>query len=133
MSSDVLAFKVFASDFEFELEYMSISVVDIPTQILVTILLSIYPTLRYKLKGYVITHTKGKTTSTNYFYAKLVRQYKSKECAKFELECLLLIFIYFNSKFKVAYKNMDIECRYIRIHAKEKPSKISNTTFASLS
>ena len=37
------------------------------------------------------------------FFAKLVWQRKSKEWAKFGLECLLLIFIYSNSKFKVAY------------------------------
>ena len=27
-------------------------------------------------------------------------------------------------------KNVDFECRYIRIHTKEKPSKISKITFA---
>ena len=34
------------------------------------------------------------------FFAKLVRQWKSKEWAKFGLECLHLKFIYSNSKFK---------------------------------
>ena len=35
------------------------------------------------------------------FFAKLVKQWKSKVWAKFELECTLLIFIYSNSKIKV--------------------------------
>ena len=48
------------------------------------------------------------------------------------MECLLLIFIYFNSKFKVTYKNGDFKCRYIRTHSEEKPSKIFNITFAIL-
>ena len=64
------------------------------------------------------------------FVEKLVRRRKSKEWAKFELECLLLIFIYSNSKFKATCKNEDFKCRYIRTHTKEKPSKISNITFA---
>ena len=38
------------------------------------------------------------------FFAKLVRHWKSKEWAKFELKCLLLIFIYSNSKLKVTCK-----------------------------
>ena len=49
-----------------------------------------------------------------------------------ELECLLLIFIYSSSKFKVTHSNVDFECWYIRTHTKEKPSKISNITFAIL-
>ena len=52
--------------------------------------------------------------------------------AKFELECLLLIFIYFNPKFKVTCKNGNFECRYIKTHSKEKTSKIYNNTFAIL-
>ena len=52
--------------------------------------------------------------------------------AKFELECLLLIFIYFNSKFKVTCKNRDFEYRYIRTPSKEKMFKIFNKTFAIL-
>ena len=58
---------------------------------------------------------------------------KTKEWAKFELECLLLlIFINSYSKFKVTCKKADFECRYIRTHTKEKPSKISNIAFAIL-
>ena len=51
----------------------------------------------------------------------------------FELECLLLIFIHFNAKFKVTCKNGDFEYRYIRPHSKEKPFKIYNIAFAILS
>lgn len=43
--------------------------------------------------------------------------------AKFELECLLIIFIYFNSKFKVTCKNEDFECRCIKTHFEEKSLK----------
>ena len=54
--------------------------------------------------------------------------------AKFELKCLLLLFIYSNSKFKVACKTADFEYRYIWTHTegKKKLSKISNITFAIL-
>ena len=52
---------------------------------------------------------------------------------KFELECLLLIFIHSNSKLKVACKNADFKCRYFRIHAEgKKMSKIPNITFIIL-
>ena len=50
----------------------------------------------------------------------------------FELRCLLVIFIYSYSKFKVTFKNADFECRYITTHTKEKPSKIFNITFVNL-
>ena len=52
--------------------------------------------------------------------------------ANFELECLLLIFIYFNSKFKVTCKNGDFKCQCTRTHSKETMSKISNITFPIL-
>ena len=35
-------------------------------------------------------------------------------------------------KFKVTCKNADFECPYIRTHTKEKPSQISDITFAIL-
>ena len=115
-----------------------ILVVDIPTQILITIQLSIDHSSRCKLKVYIITHTKEKPSATNWYFRK--RQWKSKEWAKVELECLLLIFSYSNSKFKVTCKNADFlmipdvpatsGIRYIRNHTKEKPSKMSNITFA---
>ena len=53
-------------------------------------------------------------------------------CAKFELECLLLIFIYSSAKFKVTCKNVNFECEYIRTHSEENRLKISNFTFAIL-
>ena len=64
-------------------------------------------------------------------FAKLIRQWKSKEWAKFELECLLL-FLYSNSKFKGTCQNADFECRYIKTRTKEKLSKIFNITFPIL-
>ena len=41
--------------------------------------------------------------------------------SKFEFECLLLIFIYSNSKFKVTCKNADFEFLYIKTDTEEKP------------
>ena len=52
--------------------------------------------------------------------------------AKFELECLQLIFIYTNSKFNVTWTNVDFECQYMRTHTEEKSYKISNITFTIL-
>ena len=62
--------------------------------------------------------------------AMKVKQAKS---AKSDLECLLLVFIYSNSKLKVTCENTDFEYRYNWIHTKQKPSKISNITFIILS
>ena len=112
-----------------------ILVVDIPTQILLTVLLSIDPSSRCKLKVWALQSHQRETIYDMVFFAKLVGQWKSKEWAKYELECLLLTwlkFIYSHSKFKVICKNADFECRYIRTHTKEKPSKISNIAFAIL-
>ena len=49
---------------------------------------------------------------------------------KIELKCLLIIFIYFNLKFKVTCKNEDLEYPCIKTHF-EKKSKIGTTTVAS--
>ena len=66
-------------------------------------MLSIDHSSRCKLKVYiihVITHTKEKPYTTNwYFSQKLIRQWKSKEWGKCELQCVL-IFTYSNPKFK---------------------------------
>ena len=52
--------------------------------------------------------------------------------AKFELKCLLLNYIHFpNLKFKVTCKTEDTECRYIKTHTGENPSKISNVTLST--
>ena len=60
-------------------------------------------------------------------------QWIEKWWATFELECLLLISIYSNSKFKVTCKkNADFEFRFIRTRTEEISSKISNITFAIL-
>ena len=60
----------------------------------------------------------------------MVRQWKSKERATFELECLLLIiiFIYSTSKFKVSCKNRNFEWMPVT-----KPCKIFDITFFILS
>ena len=109
MSSDLPAIKVrvFANDLEFW-----ILVVDIPTQILHTILLPIDHSSRCKLKVYIIILTKEKPSTTNWYFCKLVRRWKSKQWAKFELEqnskfeleCVLPIFIYSNSNLKSLIK-----------------------------
>ena len=52
--------------------------------------------------------------------------------AKFELQCLLLIFYYFNSKFKVTCRYGNFECQYNKTHYEEKMSNISNITFVIL-
>ena len=105
---------------------------NIPTQILLTILLSIDHSSRCKLKVYVITHTKEKPSTTNGYFLQNWWM-EVKKWAKFEFEyLLLLIFTYSNSKFKVTCTNVDFECQYIRTHTKEKLSEISNITFATL-
>ena len=53
--------------------------------------------------------------------------------SKFELECLLLIFTYSNSQFKVTCKNADSEYRYSEFIQKKTLSKFSHITFAILS
>ena len=55
---------------------------------------------------------------------KLIRQWKSREWIKSELECLQPIDIYSNSKFKLTCKNANFNAG-VRTHIKEKPSKIS--------
>ena len=72
MNSDVPAFKVRVFKWLWILN--EILVVDIPTQILLTILLAIDHSPRCKLKVYIITHTKEKPSTTNWLF---VRQWKS--------------------------------------------------------
>ena len=60
----------------------------------------------------------------------MVNNESQKSEQKFVSERLLLNIIYFNSKFKATCKNAGSVCQYIRTHTKEKPSKISNITFA---
>ena len=54
----------------FELKYKNIVLVDIPTNILLTILLSIELSSRCKLKVYMITHTKEKPITTNRYFSQ---------------------------------------------------------------
>ena len=76
-----------------------ILVVHIPSQILLTILFSVDQSARCKLNVYIITHTKKLLI----FSTKLVMQWKSKEWGKSELECVLLILIYSNSKHLMSF------------------------------
>ena len=110
-----------------------ILLVDIPVQILLTIMGSIDFSSRCKLDIYVIAHTpKWNLAQKLLPFARFVRQLKSKEWVKAKWECLLLICIYFNSKFEVTSKNAGFDCWYIGTHTKEKPSKISNIKDAIL-
>ena len=70
VSSDVLAFKVcvFASDFEFWIGVWIL--VDILTEILLTILLSIDHASRCQLNVCIMTHTKEKPSTTNWYISQ---------------------------------------------------------------
>ena len=48
------------------------------------------------------------------------------------LECPLIIFIYFNLKFKVTCRNKNFECRCIKAHFEKKKSKICTSFVAIL-
>ena len=134
MSPAVPAFKVFdfTSDFNFW-----IGVVDILTQMLFTLLpIMALPILR-KISICHRWFLLGVSYYVNFHFSYTLKKDKWITIswiwwAKFELQCLLLTFIHSNSKFNVTWKNVDFECRYIRTHSEEKPSKISNITFAIL-
>ena len=83
-----------------------ILVVDIPTQILLIILLPFDHSSWCKLKVYIVTHTK-------------------------ENICYLYSFTSIQN-LKSLVQNVDFECRYIRTHTKEKLSETSNIIFAIL-
>ena len=70
MNSDVSEFKVhgFSSDFEILNWSKWILEVDIPSQILLTILLSIDHSSRCKLKVYRIIHTKENPSTTIWYF-----------------------------------------------------------------
>ena len=109
MSSDVLALEVhvFTSDFEFWIGGNEL-VSSRHSNSNFAFLIVIHHFSRCKLKVYMITHiTEEKPSMTNWY-----------------------MFIYSTSKFKVTCKNKNFECCYIRTHTKEKPSKISDITFA---
>ena len=105
-----------------------------PTQILITILLSIdhWHSSRYELKVYIWNSPQMEIIyDKSIFFSKLARRWKSKKWAKFELECIQLIFIYSNLKIKVTCKMRTLNA-YIRTHTKEKPSKIFNIFFLAI-
>ena len=127
MSSDVPAFKVraFTSNFEFWIGVKWILVVDIPTKNLLTILLSIDYSWRCKLKVYIITHIKEKSSMTHwYFFAKSVKAMKVKRVSKIWVRMSTTNIHLLQCKIQVTCKNADFECWYIKTHNKEKPSKM---------
>ena len=82
------------SNFELNNAYL---VIDIQTQILLTILLTMNHVLRGKLKVYIITHTKRETIHHKVtLFAKSIM--KVKRVNKIELECLHIILIYLKIK-----------------------------------
>ena len=81
--------------------------------------------------GFNNSHQRETVNHKSILFAKLVRQWKSKEWAKFELKCLLImIFIYSNSKFKVTCKTRTLNAGISGL--KPKRYSISNITFAIL-
>ena len=62
-----------------------------------------------KLKVYITTNTKEKPSTIIDDFCKIgkAKKKKSKEWTKFELGCLLQIFINFSSNFEVICNNMD--------------------------
>ena len=90
----------FSSDLEFWIGVNEHSVVDIPTQILLTILLSIDYSSRCELKVYIIAYNNNNKNIYDIliFFAKLLRQWqKSEQNVSLNVYCYYL-FIYSNSK-----------------------------------
>ena len=94
-----------------------ILLVDIPTQILLTIMGYINYSSRCKLDVYIISHTKFIP------FTEFVRRWKSKVWAKSDCECLILISVYSNSNLQSLVRTPTLDCWYIGIHTEEKPSK----------
>ena len=127
MSSDVPAFKVphFASDFEFEIEVIDNSYFAHH----IVIYRSLFKVSIEKLHNN--SHKRETIYHKSILFAKFLRQWKSKEWAKLELECPLLIFIYSNSNLKSLVKTWTLNAGISEL--KEKPSHISDNTSATLS
>ena len=74
------------------------------------------------LTKFVLSWKRSIKTSKN---DQLIQLLWAKPVAKFELECLLIMFIYFNSEFKVTWKKGDLECWFIEIDFEEKCPKFA--------
>ena len=90
----------------------------------------------WKMKNYITTHKKEKTSLQSIFFAKWECNGSQKEWAKYELQCLLLIFTPLQN-LKSLIKNEILNViktqkmnTGIRTHTKEKPFKIFNITVA---
>ena len=110
---------------------MNIISSDIPTQILLTILLSIDRIFNVLIESlHNNSHQKETIYDKLMFLAKLVRRRKSEQNLSKN--------VYYKYSFtpvqnwKSLVKNEEFECRYIRTQTKKKPSKISDITFAIL-
>ena len=112
-----------------------ILVVDIQTQILLTILLLIDHFSRCKLKVYIITHTKKKPFTTNwFFFSKIVKVMKVKRVSKIWARMCttnihLLQFKFISHLLK---RGLWMPVHQDSYGTKEKPSKITNITFVIL-
>ena len=112
-SHDLTAFevRVFTGDLRFWI------VVNILTHILRTLLTFILPNFAKSINFSWLVSLWCELLYKRSIYTLKTDKWITIWWAKFELKCLLLIFIYFNSKFKVTCKNSDFECRYIRTHS----------------
>ena len=102
--------------------------VDIPTQILLTMLLSIGHLFKVLIESsYNNSHHMS---TTNWYFSQNLKGDGRviKEWAKFELACLLLILIFIYSNSKVIATNTRSLC--VSSHTKENPSEISDIIFA---
>ena len=97
-----------------------ISVVDILTQILLTLLTFIGLPIWRKISICYRWFLFGVGYYVNFQFTpcRMINGQQYGE-QNFELECLPLTFIYSNLKFKVSCKNISFECRYIKTHAEE--------------
>ena len=75
---------------------------------------------------YIIANTKEKPSMTNWYFSKSCKATKVKRVSKIWIRMAT------NDILLLQFRIQNHWCQYIRTHTKEKPSKISNTTFASL-
>ena len=111
-------FKFFSSDFEFWIFYSPYCC---------------YPLITLQgVNQSLHSHQRETIYDKLIFFCKIVKAMKVKRVSKIWVKMSIINIHLLNSKFEVICKNEDFECRYIRTHTKEKPSKISNITFAIL-
>ena len=118
MSSDTPAFKFKFLQMTLNFELMKWTLLVVPTQLLLTITLSIdIITLQNEIER---LHTSTHQRETIHRRWTLFRNKSQKSEQKLiKNGYILLKSIYFNSKFKVTSRNPDFECRHIRTHIKK--------------